>query len=184
MVIMRKYHDPAHKPPPLFCPILACKKRGRISGILRYYVYNYVCACVEVFISKLLATGWVWHSLIQLVEGGHGQIISALQLRSHIWGRGCLCVVLCVCVCVCLGLLILGFWVRGSCCCDFEQVIFAPVYLAGTWGWQKGQKHQVPSMVPITWLTSGANTTPVVLMHSCEFLAWLQEYPILPIQIK
>ena len=53
----------------------------------------------------------------------------------------------------------------------------------GTWlrlGVAKRAKTSVPSIVPTTWWgpgwTSGANTTPVVLsMHSCEFLARLQE---------
>ena len=36
MVVTWKYHDPAHKPPPLFCLMLACRKGGRICGILQY----------------------------------------------------------------------------------------------------------------------------------------------------
>ena len=43
MVVTRKYHDPARKPPPLFCLMLACRKGGRICGILRYmYMYNVI----------------------------------------------------------------------------------------------------------------------------------------------
>ena len=34
MVVTRNYHDPAHKPPPLFCLMLACRKA--YCGILRY----------------------------------------------------------------------------------------------------------------------------------------------------
>ena len=33
MVITCKYHYPAHKPPPLFCQMLACTKWGRNCGI-------------------------------------------------------------------------------------------------------------------------------------------------------
>ena len=37
---MDMYNDPAHKPPPHFCPMLACTKGGgggSNRGILRYY---------------------------------------------------------------------------------------------------------------------------------------------------
>ena len=36
MVVRRKCKDPTNKPPPHFCPMLACTKGGRNRGILRY----------------------------------------------------------------------------------------------------------------------------------------------------
>ena len=39
MVVMRKYHDPVHKPPPLFCLMLACRKGGQICGMLWYMTF-------------------------------------------------------------------------------------------------------------------------------------------------
>ena len=30
MVVTQQYHDPVHKPPPLFCLMLACRKGGGV----------------------------------------------------------------------------------------------------------------------------------------------------------
>ena len=38
MVVTHKNHDPVHKPPPLFCLMLACRKGGRICGVLQYSI--------------------------------------------------------------------------------------------------------------------------------------------------
>jgi hypothetical protein len=40
MVVRRKCHDPAYKPPPHYCPMLACRKRGPNRRILRYHEYT------------------------------------------------------------------------------------------------------------------------------------------------
>jgi hypothetical protein len=39
MVVRPKCHYPAYKPPPHFCPMLACRRGGRNRGILQYYVH-------------------------------------------------------------------------------------------------------------------------------------------------
>ena len=51
MVITCEYHYPAHKPPPLFCPMLACTKRDIIAGFYgdrKYYLRYTLMAMISL----------------------------------------------------------------------------------------------------------------------------------------
>ena len=53
MVVTREYHDPAHKPPPLFCLMLACRKGGAylrdttVLTVLLLHTLSVLCTPVD-----------------------------------------------------------------------------------------------------------------------------------------
>ena len=49
MVITCKYHYPAHKPPPLFCPMLACTKVGGGGVIAGFYGTNFMMMIWDIW---------------------------------------------------------------------------------------------------------------------------------------
>ena len=89
-VVIMQCRYPANTPPPLFCLMLACRKGGRMGGILRYVV----CFTVEVLLSVWQLDRKLWLrvtvcratclEISRLVLRGHQSLIAErISMRHH-----------------------------------------------------------------------------------------------------